>query len=64
MSYGKKNKKIPVSWFLAPGVSQDCGIDLPRRQTYTTYSDFRKELAAAIRVPFPTIPSRRVMLVL
>jgi hypothetical protein len=25
MSYGKKNKKIPVSWFLAAGVSQDAG---------------------------------------
>jgi hypothetical protein len=45
MSYGKKNKKIPVSWFLAAGRLARCGFDLPRQQTYTTDSDFRKEIA-------------------
>ena len=50
MSYGKKNKKIPVSWFLAAGRPARCGFDLPRRQTYTTYSDFRKEIARSYSV--------------
>jgi hypothetical protein len=45
MSYDKKNKKIPVSWFLAAGRLTRCGFDLPRQQTYTTDSDFRKEIA-------------------
>ena len=62
MSYGRENKKIPVSWFLAAGRLARCGSDLPRRQRIPLFLIFAKKLRSGYSRPFPTIPSRRVML--
>jgi hypothetical protein len=45
MSYGQKIRK---PWSLAAGRLARCGFDLPRQQTYTTDSDFRKEIAVRL----------------
>ena len=62
MSYGKKNKKIPVSWFLAAGRLARCGFGLPRCKRIPLILIFAKKLQSGYSRAVSNDPPRRVML--